>query len=167
MVNKDLAIVLITFLLLCIPFVSCNKMTEAKSPDSVKAKKIKHGEYLVRITGCNDCHTPGYPEADGNIPVEDWLKGSPLGWRGPWGTTYALNLRLYMQTMTEEQWLHIGRNVKSRPPMPWYVLRDMSDSDLIAMYEFVKSLGPAGELMPTYVPPGEIPAGPYVEFPGD
>lgn len=147
-------------------FLSCNKNTVSDSAKkSQDAEIIKHGEYIVRITGCNDCHTPGYPEDDGNIPVEDWLTGSPLGWRGPWGTTYAPNLRLYMQTMTEEQWLDTARNVRSKPPMPWYVLRDMTDSDLIAMYRFIKNLGPAGELMPQYVPPGETPSGPYVDFP--
>lgn len=53
---------------------------------------IQRGRYLVRITGCNDCHTPGYPESSGKTAEKLWLTGSPLGWRGPWGTTYASNL---------------------------------------------------------------------------
>ncbi|MFI5322804.1 MAG: cytochrome C [Thermodesulfobacteriota bacterium] len=146
-------------------FVSCNKMTGSESPENSISKQIKHGEYLVRITGCNDCHTTGYPESDGTLPINQWLTGSPLGWHGPWGTTYAPNLRLMVHTMTEKEWLNAARNVKARPPMPWYVLRDMSDSDLTAMYEFIKILGPAGEPMPKYVPPGQTPTGPYVDFP--
>lgn len=156
--------VIVLLILGCIS-VSCNKNTAADSSTDANKDRIEHGQYIVRITGCNDCHTPGYPEADGNIPVEKWLTGSPLGWKGPWGTTYALNLRLLVHTMTAEQWLHNARNVKSRPPMPWYVLHYLSDSDLVAMYEFIKSLGPDGELMPAYVPPGEEPKGSYVEFP--
>jgi len=155
----------VVLLLVAFVSVSCNKNTSAGSSPDTKEDQIKHGQYIVRITGCNDCHTTGYPEADGNIPVEEWLTGSPIGWKGPWGTTYAINLRLLVQTMTAEQWLHNARNVKSRPPMPWYVLHYLSDSDLVAMYEFIKSLGPAGELMPAYVPPGEEPNGSYVEFP--
>lgn len=164
-IYKNSVFVVIVLLMVASVSISCNKNTAADSSADTKADQIKHGEYIVRITGCNDCHTPGYPEADGNMPVEDWLMGSPLGWKGRWGTTYAINLRLLVQTMTVEQWLHTARYVKSRPPMPWYVLRYLSDSDLVAMYEFIKSLGPAGELMPAYVPPGEEPTGSYVEFP--
>ena len=29
------------------------------------AELIKQGEYLARIAGCNDCHTPGYAESAG------------------------------------------------------------------------------------------------------
>jgi mono/diheme cytochrome c family protein len=63
--------------------------------DSGQDDLIERGRYLVRITGCNDCHTEGYAEAGGEVPEEQWLKGSALGWRGPWGTTYGTNLRIY------------------------------------------------------------------------
>ena len=66
---------------------------------------IARGEDLVRIGGCNDCHTPGYAERQGDVPTAQWLTGSPLGYQGPWGTTYASNLRLRMQELTEAQWL--------------------------------------------------------------
>ena len=55
---------------------------------------VARGEYLVKTTGCNDCHTPGYAEQQGNVDKAQWLTGSPLGYNGPWGTTYAANLRL-------------------------------------------------------------------------
>ena len=145
--------------------ISCGKMAGSESAENGNSDPVKHGEYIVKITGCNDCHTPGYPEADGNIPVDQWLTGSPVGWRGPWGTTYALNLRLFVQGLTEAEWINNVRYVKARPPMPWYVLRDMTDTDLTDVYLFIKSLGPAGEPTPDYVPPGKEPAGPYVEFP--
>ena len=162
--DENSVLAVIVLLIVACVLASCNKNTVTESSSDAKADRVAHGEYIVRITGCNDCHTPGYPDTDGKMPIEGWLTGSPLGWKGPWGTTYSINLRLFVQTMTVEQWLNTARNVKARPPMPWYVLRDMSDSDLIAMYEFIKSLGPAGELMPPYVPPGEEPSGPYVDF---
>ena len=43
------------------------------------------GRYLVVTAGCNDCHTPGYPQAGGKIDEKLWLTGDKLGWRGPWG----------------------------------------------------------------------------------
>ena len=89
---------------------------KAKAPD---AKQLDRGRYLVRIAGCNDCHTPGYEEAAGNIPESQWLTGDRLGTRGPWGTTYPVNLRTYMQNLTEAQWVATARALKARPPMPW------------------------------------------------
>ena len=78
--------------------------------DKAAAADVKRGRYLVQIAGCNDCHTPGYPESAGKVDEKLWLTGSPLGWRGPWGTTYATNLRLVAQTMTEAQWLKRARS---------------------------------------------------------
>ena len=57
---------------------------------------IEHGSYLVTVGGCNDCHTAGYAESAGEVPESDWLQGDSLGWQGPWGTTYATNLRLQL-----------------------------------------------------------------------
>lgn len=48
--------------------------------------RIEKGRRLVRIAGCNDCHTPGYSQMEGNLPEKDWLLGSDVGFKGPWGT---------------------------------------------------------------------------------
>jgi mono/diheme cytochrome c family protein len=126
---------------------------------------VDHGRYMVRIAGCNDCHTAGYAPSGGAVPESEWLKGDTLGWRGPWGTTYAGNLRLLAAGISEEQWLKLARTAQYRPPMPWFALRDMSDDDLVAIYRLLRHLGPAGEPVPPWVPPGQDPAGPYVQFP--
>lgn len=57
------------------------------------AKQVKRGRYVVKITGCNDCHTPGYAQAHGKVPENQWLMGDRLRYRGTWGTTYPSNLR--------------------------------------------------------------------------
>lgn len=122
---------------------------------------VARGEYLVRVGGCNDCHTAGYAERQGEVPTAQWLTGSPLGYHGPWGTTYASNLRLRMQEMTEAQWLAYSGNLRTRPIMPDFTLRAMSEADRAAIYQFVRSLGPAGEAAPAYLPPGQTPPAPY------
>ncbi|SNS11709.1 Cytochrome c [Noviherbaspirillum humi] len=132
---------------------------------SADGKYIDRGRYLVRTAGCNDCHTPGYPQSGGKVPEEKWLTGEHVGWRGPWGTTYAANLRLYMNGIDENQWIKIGHGKELRPPMPWFALRDMTEDDLRAIYRYVRSLGPAGAPAPAYVPPDQTPQGPYVQFP--
>jgi hypothetical protein len=57
--------------------------------------------------------------AGGRIPESQWLMGDTLGWRGPWGTTYAGNLRLFMNSLTKDQWMNVAKTIQSRPPMPW------------------------------------------------
>jgi mono/diheme cytochrome c family protein len=123
------------------------------------------GRYLVQTTGCNDCHTPGYTQQAGKTPEAAWLTGDALGWRGPWGTTYATNLRLFVSNMSEAQWLQHVRTMEPRPPMPWFNMRAMSDGDLRAIYRYVKAAGPAGQPAPPYVPPGQPATGPVVQFP--
>ena len=142
--------------------------TAADPPAPAKpadAKSIEHGRYLVRIAGCNDCHTAGYAPSGGKVPEKEWLKGDALGWRGPWGTTYASNLRRFMAGLSEEQWVKYAHSTELRPPMPWFALRDMSDRDLRAIYRFIRTLGPTGDPAPAYVPPGQTPTGPFVQFP--
>ena len=97
-------------------------------PLSASSEDLMHdrGRYLLKISGCNDCHTPGYAQSGGAVPEKEWLTGDSLGWRGPWGTTYPSNLRRYMQTISEEQWLARAKTRQYRPPMPWFALRDMS-----------------------------------------
>lgn len=51
------------------------------------------------------CHTTRYIQNAGKVPEKGWLMGDTTGWRGPWGTTYAVNLRIDMQPLRESQWL--------------------------------------------------------------
>lgn len=106
---------------LAIGLYSCqNSAAESikrKSADEIKAERVKRGEYLVSIVGCDDCHSPkrmgahgpelipelrlsGYPSsrpvqsADTNAISKGWaLLGSDLTSAvGPWGMSFAANL---------------------------------------------------------------------------
>jgi mono/diheme cytochrome c family protein len=127
------------------------------------AAAVARGRYLVSISGCNDCHTPGYSETGGKVAQSDWLLGQPVGFRGPWGVSYPANLRLTVQSVTEAEWLKFAR-VERLPPMPWFALRDMSDEDLGAMYRFIRSLGAKGERMPAPLAPNANVRTPYIQF---
>lgn len=134
------------------------------APPKHAADEVQRGKYIVRTAGCNDCHTPGYAQTAGKVAEEKWLVGSPLGWRGPWGTTYPSNLRLSVWSMSEDKWVKHAR-LERRPPMPWFNVRDMSERDVRAIYRYIRSLGPAGDPAPAWVPPERAPGGPYVQFP--
>ena len=81
------------------------------------ASRVERGAYLVRMMGCNDCHTPwkmgengpepdysraltGHPQ-DVKIPAWPRLPDSPWAWMGsqtntafagPWGVSFTANL---------------------------------------------------------------------------
>jgi predicted ester cyclase len=140
--------------------------TETAETDAeLPSPSVERGRYLVEVSGCNDCHTSGYLMADGEVPEEQWLLGDGFGWRGPWGTTYASNLRLFTSRMTEDEWVEAARTMRRRPPMPWFNLNAMAEADLRSIYRFTRSLGEPGEAAPAALPPGEEPPMPYASFP--
>ena len=140
-------------------------MRPSERPSVSAASAVDAGRYLVKLGGCNDCHTPGYAQSNAKSPAEaDWLTGSPLGYAGPWGTTYPANLRLSLASMSEAQFLDLAHAGEGRPPMPWPSLTAMSDSDLKAIYAYVRSLGPKGAPAPAALDPGVKPAGPFIKM---
>jgi len=119
--------------LLCLS--ACNK---SKSADSAKTPAaptpedlVKKGEYLVQISGCNDCHSPkrmgpngpeiiaelmlsGYPASQPVPPFDKSLAAKGISQFtpdltaacGPWGVSFAANLTpddTGIGTWTEEQ----------------------------------------------------------------
>jgi mono/diheme cytochrome c family protein len=147
------------FLALFVGLLPRSAVAAPPAPDPLVAR----GRYMVAIAGCNDCHTPGYPESGGKLPEKQWLQGSSVGFLGPWGVSYPSNLRITLNSMTEAQWLVFARAPRL-PPMPWFALRDMSDEDLRAMYRYVRSLGAAGERAPAPLAPGAPVRTPVIEF---
>jgi len=141
-----------------------NSTAVTQQKDAKPSAEAARGKYLVQIAGCNDCHTPGYTAAAGKVDEKLWLTGDQLGWRGPWGTTYASNLRVLVKDMSADQFVKFARS-EFRPPMPWFNLRAMTDRDVKAIYAYLKHLGPAGQPAPQYVPADKTPVGPFVQFP--
>lgn len=122
---------------------------------------IERGRYMVLVGHCNNCHTAGYAAKQGNVPEKDWLLGNPVGFRMGTGTSYASNLRLTVQQFSEEDWVKYTKTARTLPPMPWWSMRSTSEQDLRAMYRYLKHLGPAGTMMPAFVPPDRLPEAPY------
>ena len=146
---------------------SASSVASSGTPRLLASSDSAAGQYLTIVGGCNDCHTPSWAETNGRTPPAEQLTGSPVGYRGPWGTTYAANLRTVAQRATEDRWVQILTTAdggRGRPPMPWMNTAQMSDHDLRVMYRYIRSLGPAGSPAPRAVPPGGTPATPYINF---
>lgn len=136
----------------------------ADEPYVHAADTLEAGRYLADVAGCHDCHTPGFMENGPNVPEEQWFTGMPIGFLGPWGTSYPANLRLSVATYPEDVWVNMLQTRNALPPMPWPSVHAMSERDLRALYAYFTSLGEAGEPAPQAVPPGEEPTTPYFDF---
>ena len=127
------------------------------------------GSYLVNaMGGCNDCHTAP-PYAQGGDPFAGEPKkvnaarylagGTPFGPPGDPNTPVSRNLTPRANglpaNLTWEQFRRVirtGADLKRRPPfapsadndllqvMPWPVYQDMTDRDLRAIYEYLRSI---------------------------
>ncbi len=155
----------IRYLLVTTLFLFGSTLSPAALSSDSNSKEFSKGKYLVEISGCNDCHTSGYAVSGGKTPEAQWLLGDGLGFRGAWGTTYPTNLRVYIGGMSETEWVAKAKALKTRPPMPWWILNTMTEDDLKEIYKYVVGLGVIEKEVPSYVPPGEQPAPPYIQWP--
>jgi mono/diheme cytochrome c family protein len=171
MSNRVHAFLLACVLLLTLP--ACQVESEGGAvaaadssdrPFVMASDSIAAGRYLVVIAGCNDCHTPGYLENPASVPESAWLTGVPVGFRGPWGTTYPRNLRLTASQMDADTWVQTLHTRTALPPMPWVNVNSMSEQDLRAIYHYIRTLQPIGNPAPEPVPPGQEPPTPYIDF---
>jgi len=149
-----------SIILLGVTIFSSTTVFADKPGDSAEMR----GKYVVMIGGCNDCHTAGFAPTGGAIPEELWLLGDSTGYFGPWGTTYPLNLREYFGKLTEDEWVARAKTVQTRPPMAWWVLNALTEEDARAVYRYINSLGAAENEVPVYLPPGQVPPLPYLEW---
>ena len=99
--------------------------------------------------------------------AEPWMwQGSATNtaFAGPWGVSYAANLTSHkptgMGSWKAEDFIrairtgkHIGVGRPIMPPMPWQNYAQMTDKDLLAMFEYLQSVPPMDNRVPDYQPP--------------
>lgn len=158
--------------------LACSALAWAAAPKGKPAAaadkgKVERGAYLVRAMGCGDCHTPG--TLFGSPDFDRLLSGSELGWKGPWGISFARNLTPDLETgigyYSEDEIvtaLRTGMKPDGSPmlpPMPWQNLSGLTDADMHAVAAYLLSLKPVKHAVPAAVPPGKPYEGSVVEFP--
>lgn len=143
---------------------------EAQQPPAPGNAAVERGRYLVRITGCHDCHSPKVkgmtPDLDRALsgrpsttslptPTKDEVHASPdlTAWTGPWGYSVASNLTPEPTTgigtrYTEAAFIATMRTGKKpngtpiMPPMPSDVYQNMTDDDLKAIFSYLRTIKP-------------------------
>ncbi|PSH64274.1 cytochrome C [Phyllobacterium brassicacearum] len=126
--------------------------------------QITRGEYLVTISGCNDCHTPGY--FFGKPDLSRFLGGSDVGFEIPGvGVVVGPNITPDKETgiggWSLEQIvtaLQTGQRPDGRllaPIMPWHAFAHLTKDDAMAIAAFLQSVKPVKNKIPDPVKPGE------------
>lgn len=140
---------------------------------------VERGEYLIELLGCGSCHTDGALAGDPDF--DRWLAGSktgiayrnPLGEKNP-GVIYPSNITPDDGTGIGE-WSDrqianairagIGRHGRrGLGPMPWQAYTKISDDDLTAIVNYLRSVEPVKHRVPDEVEPGQRASHPFVYF---
>jgi mono/diheme cytochrome c family protein len=114
-------------------------------PASSDSSPLERGRYLVHVAHCINCHTPR-DEKGKPLPGMEFAGGADIDGFGvasanitpdPSGIGYY-DERLFIRTLRTG---HVGAR-PLRPPMPWWVFRNMSDSDLKAIFTYLRTVKP-------------------------
>jgi mono/diheme cytochrome c family protein len=126
--------------------------------------QVARGEYLVAISGCNDCHTPGY--FFGKPDMSRFLGGSDVGFEIPGigvfpGPNITPDKETGIGSWTLEQIvaaIQTGRRPDGRtlaPIMPWPAFASLTEDDATAIAEFLQSVKPVSNQVPEPSKPGD------------
>ncbi|MGH7155471.1 MAG: c-type cytochrome [Acetobacteraceae bacterium] len=135
------------FISICLAVALSAFSLMARADDATVAR----GKYLVTISGCSDCHTPGY--FIGHPEMARYLGGSNVGFAIPGlGVFVAPNLTPDKETglgnWTPEQIvtaITTGVRPDGRvlvPIMPWQSFAHLTPADAMAIAEYLESLPP-------------------------
>ncbi|MEA2490520.1 MAG: hypothetical protein QOH21_2312 [Acidobacteriota bacterium] len=124
----------------------------APVPHPDRHDTVAYGKYLTEIGGCSECHTPH--DKNGGPRLDMAFAG---GWemKGPWGRNITANLTPHPDTFIgrASKAEFIGRFRASYDPttppppgrntiMPWTAFSAMTDEDLGAIYDYLKTVPP-------------------------
>lgn len=107
----------------------------------------------------------GLPDPNGWVALTN---AHFTAWAGPWGVSFAANLtpddKTGIGTWKEEDFIkairtgkHMGTGREILPPMPWPMIRNMTDEDLKSIFAYLKSLPAVPNLVPGPIPPQVAP----------
>ena len=208
--NRHLHLITFSLVALSLFAVGCAKNNGAENTPATNTATTQtpeqHGEFLVRVGGCADCHASDHPGTGMPPGPLKGLSGHPAsmkmgpapalsgGWgfagsmtstafAGPWGVSFAANLtpdsatgigawqvHNFIEAMRTGQFVangHLaGRQIM--PPMPWPALQGLSDSDLTAIFLYLRSQPAVSNKVPDYISPTGVsmPPPPAAGAPG-
>ena len=130
---------------------------ETPVASSDPSDRIKYGQYLVTIGGCEDCHTP---QERGQM-VAGFEYGGGALMRGPWGQVSSANITPDPSGISyydEALFIEVMRTgyVKARKLnsiMPFGAFKHLTDDDLKAMFAYLQTVKPVKHRVDNSEPP--------------
>jgi len=140
-----------------------NSFTPSPEPD--RSNPLEYGRYLTGIAGCGDCHTPAVKGA--RIPGMDFAGGFEFLFPG--GVVRSLNITPDSETgigkWSKGDFIARFRAFASKElldatmepnefntPMSWTMYAGMTDDDLGAIYEFLRTVKPVQHQVAKFTP---------------
>ena len=131
--------------------VAAIAVTATLLPRAHAESPAERGKYLVVLAGCNDCHTPGF--FLGKPDMAKYLGGSDVGFEIPGlGVFPGRNITPDKETgigswtlADFKKTIRTGVNPKGEvlmPPMPIAQFQNLPDSDLDAIYAYLRTVKP-------------------------
>ena len=150
-----------------LPLLVASVIFGATAAASAAETQIERGKYLVTISGCGTCHTPG--ALLGKPDLTRTLAGAEVGFGIPGvGVFVGGNLTPDKETglggwTTEQIIAAITKGVipngrKLFPVMPWPQYAHLSSQDAEALAAYLKSLPPIKNAVPGPFGPKEVPS---------
>lgn len=103
------------------------------------------------------------------LPPGPWTwvaAGTNTAFAGPWGVSFTMNLtpdpetglgswteEMFIQTMRTGR--HEGKGRPIKPPMPYFVLANLTDEDIKSLFAYLQSLKPVRNRVPQTIDPPE------------
>jgi cytochrome c len=111
-----------------------------------------------------DLVMPPPPPASG--PWIGHIAATNTAWAGPWGVSFTANLTPDAETglgkWTDEMFIatmrtgrHQGKGRALLPPMPYWMVGNLSDEDLRSLFAYLQSLPPVKNRVPAPIDPEE------------
>ncbi|MBX7153274.1 cytochrome c [bacterium] len=149
------------------------KKTEIRKTPVDTANTIEYGKYLMTIASCSECHTP----QDHGKPLPGKILAGGMEFILPWGTIRSANITPDVETgigsWTKEQFVNKfktfageqAQQIPMKPPfnesnfntlMPWLMYSGMSERDLGAIYEYLRTVEPVKNKIVKYSSEGVV-----------
>lgn len=134
--------------------------------DIDKSNTVEYGKYLLTIGSCSDCHTP----SEEGKPLEGMYLAGGQVFNFPAGVVRSLNITPDVETgigsWSKEEFIARFRHYSSEEahnvpvniekefntPMPWLMYAGMTDEDLGAIYDYLRTVPPINNRVERFTP---------------
>lgn len=137
-----------------------------------KSNTVEYGKYLVTIASCSDCHTP----SEKGEPLQGMYMAGGASFNFPGGIVRSINITPDAETgignWTKEDFIarfrfynneeahNVPVNIENEfnTPMPWLMYAGMTDEDLGAMFDYLKTVTPVKNMVERFTPHSNVTA---------